>query len=137
MARILAIDYGSKRTGLAVTDPLQIVASPLQGIRTHDLEEFLSDYFQREQVEKVVLGYPLNDDQNPTNNTPLVESFANRFRKIFPQVPLVLHDEWSTSKMAVQSMIAAGTSKKKRREKLNVDQVSATIILQSYLEENS
>ncbi len=136
MGRILAIDYGAKRTGLAVTDPLKIIATPLTGVRTHDLESTLKDYFQREEVETVVLGYPLDDDDNPTNNTPLVEAFANRFRKVFPEVPLVLQDEWSTSKLAVKSMIASGTKKKNRRAKLNVDQVSATIILQIYLEEN-
>lgn len=134
MPRILAIDYGAKRTGLAVTDPLQIIASPLDGVKTHDLENYLREYLQKEQVEKVVLGYPLDDNDQPTNNTPLVEAFANRFRKIFPKVPLILQDEWSTSKMAVQSMIAAGTKKKQRREKLNVDQVSATLILKAYLE---
>ncbi|MDW3196461.1 MAG: Holliday junction resolvase RuvX [Cytophagales bacterium] len=134
MPRILAIDYGAKRTGLAVTDPLQIIASPLEGVHTHDLEVYLNKYLEQEEVEKVVLGYPLDDDDQPTNNTPLVEAFANRFRKLFPKVPLVLQDEWSTSKMAVQSMIAAGTKKKQRREKLNVDQVSATLILKAYLE---
>lgn len=136
MPRILSIDYGAKRTGLAVTDPLQIIATPLTGVLTKDLEAFLKDYLKKEQVETVVLGYPLDDEDQPTNNTPLVEAFANRFRKLFPQVPLVLQDEWSTSKMAVSSMIASGTKKKQRREKLNVDQVSATLILQAYLEQS-
>lgn len=135
MSRILAIDYGAKRTGLAVTDPLQIIASPLDGVRTHDLESYLNSYLKQEDVELVVLGYPLDDEDQPTNNTPLVEAFANRFRKLFPNVQLVLQDEWSTSKMAVSSMIASGTKKKQRRKKLNVDQVSATLILQAYLEQ--
>ena len=134
MARILAIDYGAKRTGLAATDPLQIIASPLAGVATNELFDFLKSYMQAEEVESVVLGYPLDSDDNPTNNTPLVEACANRFRKLFPDVPLILHDEWSTSKMATSSMIAAGTKKKQRRNKLNVDQVSATIILQSYMQ---
>ncbi len=137
MARILAIDFGTKRTGLAVTDELQIIASPLTGVQTHELEAFLTRYLKEENVEKVVLGYPLKDDGSPTNNTSSVEAFANRFKKVFPEVELVLQDEWSTSKMAVQSMVVSGTKKKNRRKKLNVDQVSATIILQSYLEENT
>lgn len=134
MPRILAIDYGAKRTGIAVTDPLQIIATPLTGIRTHDLFDFLKKYFEEESVEATILGYPLDTDGERTNNTPLVEAFANRFKKLFPEVPLILHDEWSTSKMATMSMIESGTRKKQRRNKLNVDQVSATIILQSYLE---
>ncbi|MEM9324785.1 MAG: Holliday junction resolvase RuvX [Bacteroidota bacterium] len=134
MARIMAIDYGTKRTGLAVTDPMQIIASPLAGVRSHDLIEYLQDYLRREEVETVVLGYPLNDDEERTHNTGPVEAFANRFRKVFPDHELVFQDEWSTSKLAVQSMIKAGTRKKQRRDKLAVDQVSATIILQSYLE---
>lgn len=134
MARILAIDYGSKRTGLAVTDPLQIIASPLQGLRTHDVFDFLKDYFQKEDVERVVLGYPLDNKKRPTDSTRLVEAFANRFRKLFPNVPLILHDEWSTSKIAQVGMIESGTSKAKRRDKLAIDQMSATIILQSFLE---
>ena len=137
MARILAVDFGTKRTGLAVTDEMQIIASPLAGVSTHELEAFLSSYFKQENVEKVVLGYPLKDDGSATNNTAPVQAFANRFKKVFPEVELVLQDEWATSKMAVQSMVASGTKKKNRRNKLNVDQVSATIILQSYLEENS
>ncbi len=134
MARIMAIDYGTKRTGLAVTDTLQIIASPLDGVRSHDLIDYLSDYFKKEEVETVVLGYPLNDDEERTHNTGPVEAFANRFRKVFPDHELVFQDEWSTSKMAVQSMIQSGAKKKQRRNKLTIDQVSATIILQSYLE---
>ncbi len=134
MARIMAIDYGTKRTGLAVTDTLQIIASPLDGVRSHDLIDYLSDYFKKEEVETVVLGYPLNDDEERTHNTGPVEAFANRFRKVFPDHELVFQDEWSTSKMAVQSMIQSGARKKQRRNKLTIDQVSATIILQSYLE---
>ncbi|MBV6647614.1 MAG: Holliday junction resolvase RuvX [Cyclobacteriaceae bacterium] len=136
MARILAIDYGAKRTGLAVTDPLQIISSPLEGVHTHILFDFLKGYFGQEEVEKVVVGWPTQDDGSDTNNTPLVRAFVNRFKKLFPTMEVVLHDEWGTSKMAMQSMIAAGAKRKDRRKKINVDKVSATLILQSYLEAN-
>lgn len=134
MGRILAVDYGTKRTGLAVTDPLQIIATPLEGLRTHDLFDFLENYFRKEDVEKVVVGYPTRDDGSPTSNTPHVEAFVNRFKKVFPSIPLALQDEWNTSNDAVRSMIAGGTKKKNRRNKLNVDVMSATIILQAYME---
>ncbi|MFT6882879.1 MAG: putative Holliday junction resolvase [Marinoscillum sp.] len=134
MARILSIDYGSKRTGLAVTDPLAIIATPLETVPSHTLMDFLKSYFDREAVEAVVLGHPKNTDGTPTNATPLVEATANRFRKLFPTMPLILHDERFTSKMALDSMIMSGSKKKDRRNKGNIDLVSATIILQSYLE---
>ena len=137
MARILALDYGTKRTGIAVTDPLQIIASPLTGVRSHDLIDFLTDYFAQEEVETVVLGYPLNADGEATDNTQPVEAFANRFRKVFPDYPLVMQDESFSSREAMESMIQSGTRKKQRRNKLAIDQVSATIILQSYLESKS
>ena len=131
--RILAIDYGTKRTGLAVTDPLQIISSPLCALPTHELEDFLSRYFLKESINKVVIGYPLDNNKKPTNNTPNVKAFANRFSKLFPYIPLILHDEWGTSKMAVESMVTSNTKKKSRKNKMNVDLVSATLILQSYL----
>ncbi len=137
MGRILAIDYGAKRTGLAVTDPLGIIATPLDFVSTHQLEEFLDDYFKKEQVDKIILGDPRNTDGSETNATELVHAFINRFKKRFPGKELILHDERFTSKMALDAMIAGGTSKKQRREKGNIDKVSATIILQSYLESNS
>ncbi|MEO9482488.1 MAG: Holliday junction resolvase RuvX [Ekhidna sp.] len=134
MSRILAIDYGAKRTGLAVTDPLGIIASALDVVPTHTLENFLKVYFQKEEVSRVVIGMPINTDGSPTNATPLVQAFINRFRKVFPAMELILHDERFTSKMAMDAMIAGGMKKKDRRNKGNVDKVSATIILQSYLE---
>ena len=134
MSRILAIDYGAKRTGIAVTDPLGIIASPLDVVPTHTLERFLTDYFQKEDVDKVIIGMPKNTDGSDTNATSLVQAFVNRFRKVFQSKELILHDERFTSKMALDAMIASGMSKKNRREKGNVDKVSATIILQSYLE---
>lgn len=134
MGRILAIDYGAKRTGIAVTDPLRIIATPLDFVATHTLEEFLTKYFQNETVDKVVIGMPKKLDGSDTNATSIVQSFINRFKKVFPSVELILHDERFTSKMALDAMIAGGSTKKNRREKGNIDKVSATIILQSYLE---
>ncbi|MEP5614119.1 MAG: Holliday junction resolvase RuvX [Cyclobacteriaceae bacterium] len=137
MGRIMAIDYGSKRTGLAVTDPLKIIGSPLDFVATHELENYLTDYFKKEEVERVILGMPKKLDGTDTNATSLVQAFVNRFKKVFPDKELVLHDERFTSKMALDSMIAGGTRKKDRRVKGNIDKVSAAIILQSYLESNS
>ena len=137
MPRILAIDYGAKRSGLAVTDPLGMIASPLDVVSSHMLEEFLREYFSKEEVKQVVIGMPMNTDGSPTNATPLVQAFINRFKKVFPDRELILHDERFTSKMAMDAMIVGGMKKKDRRNKGNVDKVSATIILQSYLESNS
>ena len=134
MPRVLAIDYGAKRTGLAVTDPLGMIASPLEVVATHTLEDFLKAYFGREDVTKVVIGMPKNTDGSDTNATPLVKAFINRFRKVFSDKQLILHDERFTSKMALDAMIMGGMKKKARQEKGNIDKVSATIILQSYLE---
>ena len=134
MPRTPAIDYGAKRTGLAVTDPLGIIASPLEFVATHELEKYLTDYFEKEDVERVVIGMPKKIDGSATNATQLVEAFINRFRKVFPTKELILHDERFTSKMALDAMISGGAKKKDRREKGNIDKISATIILQSYLE---
>jgi putative Holliday junction resolvase len=134
MSRWLAVDYGTKRTGLAVTDPLKIIASPLQGLQTHDLFDFLKDYLSKEHVELLVVGYPTRDDGTPTSNTPHVEAFVKRFKKLFPTIPVALQDEWNTSNDAMRSMVSSGTKKKNRRNKLNVDVMSATLILQSYME---
>ncbi len=134
MPRILAIDYGAKRTGLAVTDPMGLIANALEVVASHDLESYLRNYFAKEEVSQVVIGMPKNTDGSDTNATPLVQSFINRFRKVFPEIELTLHDERFTSKMALDAMIAGGMKKKERRNKGNVDKISATIILQSYLE---
>ncbi len=136
MSRVLAIDYGAKRTGLAVTDPLGIIATPLDYLSTHDLEGFLKDYFSKEDVEKVVVGMPKKLDGTDTNATTLVQEFVNRFKKVFPAKELILHDERFTSKMALDAMIEGGTKRSDRRKKGNIDKISATIILQSYLESN-
>ena len=137
MPRILSIDYGAKRTGLAVTDPIGIIATALDVVASHQLEQYLKNYFEKEEVTEVIIGMPKNTDGTPTNATPLVQAFINRFKKVFPSKRLVLHDERFTSKMAMDAMIAGGMKKKDRRVKGNVDKVSATIILQSYLETKS
>ena len=134
MGRILAIDFGSKRSGIATTDPLGIVATPLKALFTHHIFDFLSQYFKKEEVEKVVDGWPKNIDGSDTNNTPLVRAFLNRFKKLFPEMPLSLQDEWNTSNFAKTALIQSGVKKKRRRDKLAIDQISAVLILQSYLE---
>lgn len=133
MARILAIDYGKKRTGLAVTDPLQIIASSLTTVETSQLNGFLKDYFAKEEVEKVVIGLPKNLDGSATDGTPLVESFLAFFKKNYPSIPIATIDERFTSKIAKQTMISSGMKKKDRQNKGNVDMISATIILQDFL----
>src|SRR5688572_21461680 len=133
MPRILSIDYGSKRTGIAVTDPLKIIASGLAGIHTKDLEAFLIDYFKKEEVELVIIGHPTNWDDSDTHATPLVQAFINRFKKVFPNMPIMKVDERYTSKLAVQSMAQSGMKKKNRQDKHLVDEVAATIMLQEYL----
>ncbi len=138
MARLLAIDYGRKRTGIAVTDSLQIIATALEMVRTHDFFVFLEEYLKKEEVETFIVGKPSNLDGTPTHSTPLVEAFVNRLRKLYPNIPIVLEDERFTSKIALQTMIAMGTTKQERQEKEgNLDKISATIILQSYMERMS
>lgn len=133
MARILAIDYGGKRTGLAVTDPLQIIATGLTAVDTKDLLNYLRAYFSKEEVEKVIIGMPAHADGNDTHATPLVKGFITRFRKEFPAIPILPVDEQFTSKLAVRALIESGVNKKDRRNKKLVDEMSATIILQEYL----
>lgn len=137
MARILSIDYGSKRTGIAVTDPMQIIATGLTGIHTKDLEQFLIDYFKSETVEKVIIGHPTNLDDSDTHATPLVQAFINRFKKLFPLMPIIKVDERYTSKLASQSMLESGMKKKNRQNKKLVDEIAATIMLQQYLQSQS
>ncbi|NVK85817.1 MAG: Holliday junction resolvase RuvX [Cytophagia bacterium] len=134
MGRILAIDYGSKRVGLAVTDPLQIIASPLDTVHSKDVIQFLKNYDLSEGIESFVLGMPKNLNGTDTNATQQVRQFHNLLKKQFPEKPVYLHDERFTSKMAMDAMIAGGMKKKDRREKGNIDKISASIILQSYLE---
>ena len=134
MARILAIDYGQKRTGLAVTDPLQLIANGMETVNSAELLVFLKDYFTRENVEMVVIGYPKQLNNTASAAVKFVNEFIKKFKKNFPERNFVLFDERFTSKMAFQTMIDGGLTKKKRRDKSLVDKISATILLQSYLE---
>jgi putative Holliday junction resolvase len=133
MARILAIDYGKKRTGIAVTDPLQIIATGLTTIESHKLIPFLKEYFSREQVEKMLIGMPKNWDESDTHGTEPARKAVEKIKKAFPHIPLEEVDERFTSKMAKDAILQMGLKKKDRREKALVDEIAATIILQEYL----
>ena len=133
MARILAIDFGLKRTGLAVTDPLQIIATGLTTVESKALISFLKNYFLKEQVELIIIGQPKNMDDSDTHATPLVEKCIKDLQKNFPTIPIKKVDERFTSKMAKQSMIDMGMKKKQRQNKALVDEIAATIMLQEYL----
>lgn len=133
MPRILAIDYGLKRTGLAVTDPLKIIASALITVESPKLIPFLKDYFKKEEVELIIIGEPKNWDETDTHATPLVRKIVERLKKEFPNIPLKLVDERYTSKMASGALLDMGLKKKQRQDKSLVDKVAATIILQEYL----
>ncbi len=135
MGRILAIDYGRKRTGLAVTDQLQIIANGLTTVATHELADFLKAYTQKESVELFVMGMPLQSNGQPSENLKRVKEFATRLGKLFPEIPVVFHDERFTSVLAHKAMIDGGLGKKRRQDKALVDEISATIILQSYMEQ--
>jgi putative Holliday junction resolvase len=134
MGRIMAIDYGQKRTGIAVTDPLQIFATGLETIPSHTVIDFIRKYLLAEAVECIVVGEPKDMQNNASDSSRFVEPFVKNLRKTFPLVPVERFDERFTSKMAFQSMIDAGLSRKKRQDKALVDTISATIILQSFLE---
>lgn len=134
MPRILAIDYGKKRTGLAVSDPLKIIANGLCTVDTTTLLTFLKDYFLKEEVEQVVIGLPRSLKNEDTDATPLVKQFVDRFRIEFPSKPIELVDERFTSKMAFQTMIDSGLKKKDRKNKALVDEISATILLQDFMQ---
>jgi putative Holliday junction resolvase len=134
MARILAIDYGLKRTGIAVTDDLQLIANGLTTVETKSLMIFLQDYLQKENVEKIIVGEPRQMDYSHSSIEPAIRQFIAEFKKKVPAVKFERFDERFTSKLASQAMLAAGYKKKDRRNKELVDKVSATIILQSYLE---
>lgn len=133
MARILCIDYGLKRTGIAVTDPLQIIATGLTTVDSEELISFLKKYFQREPVELIVIGEPKNLDDSDTHATPLVKAIITKIKKEFPQIPVKTVDERFTSKLAKQAMIEMGMKKKDRRNKRTVDEIAATIMLQEYM----
>lgn len=133
MARILSIDYGKKRTGIAVTDPLQIIAGGLATVSTSELFEWLKGYLAKEQVERIVIGEPRQTNGEPSENLQRVQQFVNRWRKAMPQVPIDFFDERFTSVLAHQAMLAGGLKKKARQDKALVDEISATIILEDYL----
>lgn len=133
MARILCIDYGKKRTGIAVTDPLQIIATGLTTVDTGVLMPFLKNYFIQETVETIVIGDPKNLDDSDTHATPLVAKFIKKLEKEFPEMPIVKVDERYTSKMAKRAMIEMGMKKKDRQNKRNVDEIAATMMLQEYM----
>jgi len=134
VARILSIDYGKKRTGLAVTDPLQIIAGGLVTVSTSELFDFLNGYVSKEPVERIVIGEPKQSDGSPSENMARVTQFVNRWKKARPDIPIEFYDERFTSVLAHRAMIDGGLGKKRRQDKALVDEVSATIILQSYLE---
>lgn len=137
MARILAIDFGKRRTGIAVTDPLGLIASPLLMVETAGLGKFLREYFIKEEVNVVVVGLPKRLNNEDTHATQPVLRFVEQFKQKFPEKEISLVDERFTSKMALQSMVDGGMKKKDRKVKGNVDKVSAAIILQSYLEQQN
>ena len=133
MARIICIDYGGKRCGLAVTDPLQIIATALTTVATKELYTYLAAYFAKEPVELILIGEPLNLDDTPTHATPLVKKAIIELGKKFPHIPVQTVDERFSSKNAVRAMVEMGMKKKDRQDKKNVDQIAATILLQEYL----
>lgn len=133
MARILSIDYGTKRTGLAVTDPLQIIVSGLDTVPTHTLLDYLQNYCEQEEVEAFVIGEPLHLDGNPTKLMPEVKGFVRKLNKLFPDKAVILHDERFTSEDAKRIILESGTKQKKRRDKSLIDKISAVLILQDYL----
>jgi len=135
MARILSIDYGRKRVGLAVTDPQQIIATRLTTIPTHTIWDFLNEYFQKENVEIVVVGYPKQMNNEASEAVRYINPFLKKFQIQYPDIQLEIHDERFTSKMAFQTMIDGGLKKQKRQDKALIDGISATIILQSFLEQ--
>ncbi len=136
MARIVALDYGKKRTGVAVTDELQLIASGLTTLPTHQLIDFLKKYVSEENVALFVVGEPKQMNNTPSESEAFIIPFLVRLKKLFPEIPIEREDERFTSKMAMRTMIDSGLNKKQRRDKALVDEISATIILQAYLNRN-
>lgn len=134
MGRILALDIGRKRTGIAMTDPLRIIASPLETIPTHKVIDYLSELFRKETIDVLVVGYPRQMNNTLSEAVNYIKPVINSIKKRFPEIPVELADERFTSKMAMQAMIDGGMKKKDRQKKSNVDKISAAIILQSYME---
>ncbi|PQJ17906.1 MULTISPECIES: Holliday junction resolvase RuvX [Nonlabens] len=136
MARLLAIDYGKKRTGIAVTDPMQIIASGLTTVATRDLTSFLQEYLKKEDVETIVLGEPKQMDYTDSELGPWLRKYTVQLQELFPDVKIEREDERFTSKMAHAAMLSGGLKKKQRQNKALVDEIAATIILQSYMDRN-
>lgn len=134
MPRILSIDYGKRRTGLAVTDPLQLIAGGLCTIETPQLLAYIQNYVSREEVERIVVGLPTQTNGQPSENQARVREFVGRLRKALPNIPVEFYDERFTSVLAHQAMLESGIGRKRRQDKALVDEISATIILQSYME---
>jgi len=137
LGRILAIDYGTKRTGIAHTDPLQMIASPLETVATHELMLYLEAYFSREKVEALVVGQPRKMDNTESESMKQIRFFVEAFKKRFAQIPVKWMDERFTSKMAMDALLEGGMKKSDRRIKGNIDKVSAALILQSFLEQKN
>lgn len=133
MARIIALDYGKQRTGIAVTDELQLIASGLVTVKTEDLLQFLKDYIAKENIARIVVGEPKQRDNAPSEVETSIQVFLKSLKTSFPLIPIDRQDERFTSKVAVQTMVEAGLKKKQRRKKELIDEISATLILQSYL----
>jgi putative Holliday junction resolvase len=134
LARILSIDYGRKRTGLAVTDPLQIIAGGLATVSTSELFDWLKAYVTKESVERIVIGEPRQLDGSPSENLARVQQFVNRWRKAVPSIPIEYYDERFTSALAHRAMLDGGLRKKERQNKALVDEISATILLEDYMQ---
>lgn len=134
MGRILAFDYGKKRVGVAVTDPMQIIASPLITVSTSEIDSFLKDYLKKEVVDEFVIGFPVKLNNSPSDSVKYIDPFIKRLGKLFPHKPLHLIDERFTSKIAMQTIIDGGVKKKDRRDKSLADKISASLILQAFLE---
>ena len=133
MGRILAIDYGVKRSGIAITDELRLIASGLTTVSTHNIIDFLSDYLKKEKVSEIVVGEPKQMNNTPSESEVFIKPFVEKISTLFPEVQIHRHDERFTSKMAFQTMLDSGLTKKQRRNKALVDEISATIILQDFL----
>lgn len=134
MSRLLAIDYGRKRTGIAVSDTLQLIANGLTTVRSHEVLDFLKDYVQKESVERIIIGLPRQMNYEESESMQYIKPFVKKLEKEFPNIPVEYFDERFTSSMAFQTMIDGGVKKKQRQNKALVDEISATIILQGYME---
>jgi putative Holliday junction resolvase len=134
MGRIIGIDYGNKRIGLAVTDPLQIFASPLDTVKPHEFDNFIQNYLKNEKIDEFIIGYPVQMNNQPSESVKYIDPFLKKIKKKFPDILVHLVDERFTSKLAFQTMIDGGVKQKGRRDKAMVDKISASIILQSFLD---